>query len=90
VKPDGAVVESCTIITMPANALMHDIHNTGNNPHRMPAMLHRADWQTWLSGSVEDAKGLLRQYPSELMVAHGVSTKVNAPKNQGPELIAPV
>lgn len=89
VKADGTAVDSCAHITMPANELMRDIHNAGNNPHRMPAILRHEDWQTWLSGSAEEARELLRQYPSGLMVAHPVSTRVNSPKNEGPELIEP-
>lgn len=51
VKADGTEVDSCVHITMPANALMREIHNTGNNPHRMPAILRREDQDKWLNGS---------------------------------------
>ena len=90
VKPDGTAVESCTIITMPANSLMHDIHNTGNNPHRMPAILSREAQEAWLRGSVEEAHSVLTPYAADLMVAWRVSARVNSPKNNGPELIVPV
>jgi putative SOS response-associated peptidase YedK len=89
-KADGTVVESCTIITMPANALMHDLHNTGNNPHRMPAILSRDVQDVWLKGSVEEAHAILKPYPADLMAAWRVSARVNSPKNNGPELILPV
>ena len=36
IKDDSTAIESVVQITMPANELMADIHNTGNNPHRMP------------------------------------------------------
>jgi putative SOS response-associated peptidase YedK len=49
-KQDGTSVESCAHITMPANALMKDIHNAGNNPYRMPAILRKEDQEAWLSG----------------------------------------
>lgn len=87
---EDTVIESCAIITLAANELMYDIHNTGNSPHRMPAILKREDCETWLSGSPEEARAVLRPYPAELMVAYEVSTRVNSPKNQGPELIVPL
>jgi putative SOS response-associated peptidase YedK len=89
-KPDGTAVESCTIITMAANELMHDIHNSGNNPHRMPAILRREDWDVWLTGTPEQAMAVLKPYPAELMVAFGVSARVNSPKNNDAKLIEPV
>lgn len=89
-KPDGTVVESCALLTMPANELMHRIHNAGSNPHRMPVILARADHEAWLKGSVEDARALLKQYPADLMVAYRVSPRVNAPKNDDPSLIEPM
>ena len=39
IKADGTAIESVVHITMPANDLMKSIHNTGSNPHRMPAIL---------------------------------------------------
>jgi len=90
VSADGTAVESCAIITMPGNDLMNQVHNTGKNPHRMPAILGRADYEAWLTGSVEDAKKVLRQYPQDVMVAYRVSTRVNTPKNNDPTLLEPV
>ncbi len=89
VKADGTLVESCTIITMPANALLHDLHNTGNSPHRMPAILPRAAQEAWLKGSVAEAHAVLKPYPADLMAAWRVSARVNSPKHNGPELIEP-
>jgi putative SOS response-associated peptidase YedK len=80
-KADGTAVESCVHITMPANDLMREIHNGGNNPHRMPAILRREDQERWLAGSVDEARTLLRPYEPGLMVAYEVSTQVNSPKN---------
>jgi putative SOS response-associated peptidase YedK len=89
-KTDGTVVESCALLTMPANEIMHRIHNAGNNPHRMPVILARNDHEAWLTGSVDDARAVLKQYPSDMMVAHRVSLRVNTPKNDDPSLIEPV
>ena len=72
---------------MPANDLMRHIHNTGNNPHRMPVILKREDQDNWLNGSADDARSVLAQYDPGLMLAHEVTTRVNTPKNNDPSLI---
>lgn len=90
VKDDGTSIESCVHITMPANELMADIHNTGNNPHRMPAILRAEDHDAWLNGTSEQARAVLTPYPAALMVAYEVSTRVNSVKNNDPTLIEPV
>ena len=82
----GTAIESCTIITLPANALMAQIHNT---KHRMIAILAKEDRDTWLEGSTEEAFAVLKQYPDTHMVARPVSTRVNSPKNNDPALIGP-
>jgi putative SOS response-associated peptidase YedK len=88
-KADGTAIESCVHITMPANALMTDIHNSGSNPHRMPAILRCEDHEAWLTGSADEARSVLKQYDASLMVAYAVSTQVNSPKNNDATLIEP-
>jgi putative SOS response-associated peptidase YedK len=90
VGADGTVVESCVHITMPANALVADIHNAGNNPHRMPAILRAEDRDVWLRGTTQEARAVLRPYPADLMVAYQVSLRVNSVSNNSPELIEPI
>ena len=90
IKADGTAVESVVHITMPANDLMQFVHNTGNNPHRMPAILSREDQDTWLSGSVDEARAVLKPYAANVMDAYEVSTAVNTPKNNAPSNIEPV
>lgn len=82
-KPDGEAVESVTIITIPANPLVGDIHAKG----RMPAMLTPEDCRIWLEGSPEEAKTALVPFPADQMDAYPVSTKVNSPRNDAPELL---
>jgi putative SOS response-associated peptidase YedK len=89
-KDDGDAIESCVHITLPANPLMADIHNTGSNPHRMPAILRVADREAWLRGSAEEARAALVPYPADLMLAYEVSPRVNSVKNNSPELTQPV
>jgi len=88
-REDGTVVRSCAIVTLPANALMRDIHNTGANPHRMPALLRADDHEAWLSGTRAEAQRVLLQYPDDRMHAYRVSTRVNSPKIDDPQLAAP-
>jgi putative SOS response-associated peptidase YedK len=76
-------------ITLPANALMHDLHNAGNHPHRMPAILRVEDHEAWLGGTPQEARAVLAPYPADLMLAYPVSTRVNAPKNNDRTLIVP-
>ena len=90
VKADGSAVESCVHITMPANALMRHVHNAGNNPHRMPAILMREDHDAWLNGPVEEAHRALKPYDAALMEAYEVGTRVNSPRNNPPSNIEPV
>jgi putative SOS response-associated peptidase YedK len=84
---DGVAVQSCTIVTMPANKLMTEIHNVKN---RMPAILAKEDQEVWLSGAQGDAFRAIKPYPDTCMVATAVSTRVNTPKNNDAKLIEPV
>jgi putative SOS response-associated peptidase YedK len=84
--PEG-VIESCTILTLPANRLLTEIHNTG---HRMPAILREEDHEAWLSGTLDEARATLRQYPDDLMVAWPVSPRVNSPRNDDEALTLPL
>ena len=81
---DGVAIESCAIVTMPANKLMTEIHNV---KHRMPAILAKEDRETWLTGAPDDAFKVIKQYPDTHMVATPVSTRVNTPKNNDANLI---
>ena len=85
VATDGTAVESFTIITMPTSQFMAEIHNTRR---REPAILAPRDQQTWLAGNAADARASLRPAAEGVLSAHPVSTRVNSPRNQGPELIA--
>jgi putative SOS response-associated peptidase YedK len=76
-------------ITLPANALMHELHNAGSHPHRMPAILGVEDHEAWLGGTLEQARAALAPYPADLMLAYPVSTRVNTPRNNDPALIVP-
>ena len=84
--PSAEKIRTCAIVTTSANSLMAPIHD------RMPVILERADWATWLDPAsdmavveklmVPAAEGVLEAYP--------ISTRVNDVKNEGPELLDPL
>lgn len=86
---DGTQTLSCAVVTLRANERMRDLHSGQTNLFRMPAILTRADVEIWLSGTPARAKAALKQYPSNAMVAHPVSHRVNSPENNDADLVAP-
>jgi putative SOS response-associated peptidase YedK len=85
-SPDGSLVKSCTIITTEPNELTGIIHN------RMPVILHPRDYAKWLDPSPQtpdQLKPLIKPFPADLMDAYPVSTLVNTPANDIPELVVP-
>lgn len=85
--PDGSVRDTCTIITTEANAVLEPIH------HRMPVLLDRADWKTWLGPEPlerERLAELLKPFATDNMQAWGVSHAVNKAANDNPALVEPI
>jgi len=85
--PDGASIESCTILTTAANSLVEPLHL------RMPVILHPGDFSLWLDRNLTDPgklKGLFLPCPAEGMEGWTVSTLANSVKNDHPELIESV
>ena len=82
-RPDGAWLESFSIITTPPNALMADIHD------RMPAILSDDAALAWLDPrqDVEELVALLGPYEATEMEAYAVSQSVGNVKNDFPQLI---
>ena len=80
----GKVVHSFAIITTSANQTMSEIRD------RMPAMLKPAVWPAWLVENGADAATLLRPAPDDLRRVWPVSSEVNTPCDNGPELLAPI
>lgn len=84
---EGEVLRTCTIITTNANTFMESIHD------RMPVILHRDDYATWLTPGEADAgmlKSLLLPYDEAAMAAYPVSKAVNRAGYSSPELIQPL
>jgi putative SOS response-associated peptidase YedK len=72
-----------TILTTQANEFMSRVHD------RMPVILEPEDASTWCdpATSADEAAKLLRPAADGVLTRHKVSTRVNTPKNNDPELI---
>lgn len=85
--PDGEVLHTCTIITMPANSFMESIHN------RMPAIMSPDNEGKWLNPAETDASKLLTLLVStgdNALASYPVSRMVNSPRIDAAECIAEV
>lgn len=87
VSDEDDVIESCSIIRVPANALLAGI---ANPDARMPAILRRRDYTAWLRGTPVQARAALQPYKPEWMQAHPVSPRINSPAPDDADLIEPV
>jgi putative SOS response-associated peptidase YedK len=81
-RETGELVETLTIITTEANAVLKPIHE------RMPLIIAAEDYEQWLDPSERDVSGLLKPFAAEAMDEHRVGKAVNSPSNDSPELIA--
>lgn len=85
--PSGEQVDTAAIVTTEANGVVAPIHG------RMPVLVNRADFALWLDRDVvnaQDLTHLLRPAQVDVLQAHPVSTAVNSPRNDGPQLIEPL
>lgn len=85
-SPDGSSLKTCTIITTTPNELMETIHD------RMPVILHPRDYAKWLDAAPqtpENLQPLIKPFNADAMSAYPVSTLVNKPANDMPELVVP-
>jgi putative SOS response-associated peptidase YedK len=80
---DGDVLDSCTIVTTEANALIRALHD------RMPLIIAPQDYARWLDPAVPSADDLIAPYPADAMAWYPVSTRVNSVKNDDPTLVRP-
>lgn len=85
-KATDATIQSCTLITTAANAILAEIHD------RMPVVIDPLDAADWLDPhrNGEQASELLASADDDYFRYHEVSTLVNSPKNDSAECIAPV
>lgn len=82
---EGKEIYTYTIITTKPNSLMTPIHN------RMPVILSHDDEDTWLDKETDTTTllALLQPYDAKKMEAYQISSQVNSPRNNSPELISP-
>jgi putative SOS response-associated peptidase YedK len=81
---DGNELVTFTIITTDANDTLKTIHN------RMPVILEREFEEKWLDTRIQDFDSLtemLKPYPDDQMITYKVSSEVNNPRNDNPQLI---
>jgi len=84
--PAGNELFTATILTCQPNAMMQKLHD------RMPVILPPDRLDDWLNPDRQDASAaakMLEPYPAQLMMHRPVSTRVNAVKHDGPELLEP-
>jgi len=69
------IVNTFSVITVPANELCARIHNGGKNPFRMPLIISREKEDEWLDTylSLPRINDFLRPFSSDLMDAYPVS-----------------
>ncbi len=83
-SPAGEKVGSCSIVTTEPSEILRPIHD------RMPVILPREAWATWLAPEPAEPDSLLpllRPFPSELLELRPVSRYVNTPANEGPQCL---
>ncbi len=83
--PDGGELLSFTILTTSANEAVSAVHD------RMPVILPREAEDAWLDPTASDGalRALLVPYAGGMETVP-LSTAVNNPRNDGPELLTPV
>ena len=88
ISPNGQSIESVAIVTCDSVGQLASIHS------RMPVILPKDRWESWLDPSLQDADHLrkLMEY-SDLydgLSVYAVSNSVNSVAHNGPELITPI
>jgi len=83
-SPEGEEVQSCTIITCPANEAIATLHD------RMPVILDKDHIWQWLEPLVPQAElqSMLVPYPAEKIAYRPISYLVNNPAYDSPEVMA--
>jgi putative SOS response-associated peptidase YedK len=76
-------LRSCAIVTTTPNAVMAPIHD------RMPVIIAPEDYDVWLDPEtpLKEAAGFLRPAPEEWLEAYAISTYVNDPRHDEPQVL---
>jgi len=80
-SPDGEVLDTCTILTTHANALLAGMHE------RMPVIVPPDRYEHWLDAANVEVSDLFAPCTDVELRVHPVSTRVNAVRNDDAALI---
>jgi len=86
-NPEGTLLDSFTILTRDAVGCVADVHD------RMPVILAPNDYASWLDPKehrVDVLVSLMNTRGAEDLVVTQVSTRVNNPRNEGPDNVSPL
>ncbi|MCX6247225.1 MAG: SOS response-associated peptidase [Bacteroidetes bacterium] len=84
INPEGEEIRSFAILTTTPNSLMAKIHD------RMPVILDRETEKLWIENSTpEILMEMLKPCPASTLLAYPVSTLVNSPRADSPEILEP-
>ena len=79
--PNGQTVESCTIVTVDANALIAELHD------RMPLIVAPGGYEAWLGAGAQELPAAV---PAQEMRYYPVSPLVSNARNDVPACLAPI
>jgi putative SOS response-associated peptidase YedK len=81
---DGEEIRSFSILTTTPNSLMEKIHD------RMPVILDRETEKRWIDNTpAETLLEMLKPCDPRSLIAYPVSSLVNSPRNESPEILQP-
>jgi putative SOS response-associated peptidase YedK len=83
-SPDGEVLDTCAIVTMPACESLRAVH------HRMPVIVPDAQYARWLDTASADVADLVGGWSGEPLRVYPVSVRVNAVRNDDAALREPI
>lgn len=84
-EPEGEAVDSCTIVTVPAQGAVKPVH------HRMPLLIGESQQRGWIDRDtpVPQLEDWLHSAAAPPLRCWPVARNVNDPRHDGPELIQP-
>ena len=86
-KDGGDPIKSFTIITVPADGTLGEIHD------RAPVIIGAENWGAWLgeeAATIEELIAMLQPIAAERLTMWPVSKALGSVKNEGPELVTPI
>jgi putative SOS response-associated peptidase YedK len=86
-SPEGEAIESCTLLTTAANAVVGALHD------RMPIVVDPEHYPRWLDPELQDPDSVLSLTGtgiSDRLRFHAVDFRVNNPRNDDPSCIEPI